>query len=141
MAHGLPREGYGVSSERFDRGRTFELSEAPVPNSWTNGDVGWTDLLAGRHNFPEHINVFVSRVLFRSFHVAAKIPQLRRSRILALCDNSVSHFNNSRGRSSKWNLNKQCRVRTALELAANIECMTAWVRSSRMPMDTLSRAK
>ena len=104
-----------------------------------DGSVHWTEVLAGRHRFDEHINSYEARVLLKTLNIAARIPALRRSRLVALEDNTVTHHIFSRGRSSKWALSQILRKRAGLELAGNLELMSAWVRSARMPMDSLSR--
>jgi len=63
----------------------------------------------------------------------------RRSRIIALEDDSVTHFNFRKGRSPKWGLNVILRRRAGFELAGDFELMSAWVQSKREPMDEFSR--
>ena len=100
MSKGLPKEECSSSSKLEGAGRSC-LSDLHVPSSWTNGDLKWHNLLAAAHVYREHINIYESRFLCRVAQVAAKIPHLRRSRILALEDNSVTHYNFIRGRSPK----------------------------------------
>ena len=139
ISKGLPREFTKEPSEGPCEGRSQSLSDAFLPDSWSNGEVQWFELLSGRHAFAEHINVLESRVLNRSLDVASRIPSLRRSRVLFLEDNSVTHFNVLKGRSPQWVLNLTCRQRAALQLVSDIEVVSAWIRSANMPMDSLSR--
>ena len=101
MGHGLPKELARESSGDLDTGRCARLSDLHVPDSWTNGQTTWCELLAGRFAHDEHINIYESRVLLRALQVISKIAPLRRSRVLSLEDNAVTHYIFRRGRSSR----------------------------------------
>ena len=115
------------------------LTDLDVPQNWTNGEVRWTELLSGRHSFVEHINIYESRVLCRVLQLLSRIPELRRSRVVALEDNACTHYNFRRGRSPKWVLNNICRKKAGLELVSDIELLSSWVNTKRQPMDECSR--
>ena len=107
--------------------------------SWTDGSVRWFDLLARAHSFKQSIHIYEGAVLLRSFELISKIPRFSRSLLLCLEDNQVVCGAFSRGRSSKPSLNKLCRRRAALEVAADVSLLTAWCSTGRMVMDRLSR--
>ena len=138
LGKGVPREDLGLFGCE-DKAAGYILNDNIIPQSWTDGTVPWFDLLARSHSYYEHINLYESRVLCRSFEIASKVHELRRSRILALEDNQVTSYVFSRGRSKVWSLNGVARRRVALELASDCEMLNTWVQTKRMPMDALSR--
>ena len=69
----------------------------------------------------------------------AHIPDFSRSYIVCLEDNQVVVGSFARGRSSKPSVNRLCRRKAALELAADVALIVVWCGTDRMVMDRLSR--
>ena len=128
LARGVPRFSENEGSKELRAATDFKsvFSDFSLPASWTDGSVKWHDLLARAHSFPCPIHIYEGQVLLRSLELACKRPEFRRGRLVVLEDNQVVCGSFSRGRSSRTNLNKLCRKKSALEVASGISLAVLW---------------
>ena len=140
IGRGVPRD-MDLSLSCISALQWVRTGDEQIPLSWTDGTLPWHDVLARAHSYHEHITVCEARVLLRSYEIAAKIPQFRRARMLALEDNQAVKGSWAKGRSAAWPLNQILRRRAAIEGGSSIELATAWVGTLRMPLDKLSRER
>ena len=75
------------------------LSDSHIPESWTDGTVSWHELLARAHSYPEAIHLSEGRTLLRNLEVFVRLPEARRSYVLALEDNAVVVGSFSKGQA------------------------------------------
>ena len=71
--------------------------------------------------------------------ILCRFSHTRHSRILDLCDSQSATGAFAKGRSSSFTLNRLMRKRAALEIAADVSVIVAWVCSADQPADKLSR--
>ena len=141
LGRGIPKEELLALRNAGVEGGCHQLSDLNIPSAWTDGSTRWYDLLARAHSYQESIHLYEARTLLRSIEIIAKCVHARRSHLVALEDNSTVVGAFARGRSPKWPLNNVCRRKCGLELASDIQTATAWLGTTRMPMDKLSRVR
>jgi hypothetical protein len=108
-----------------------------IPKHWLG--VQWYDVLACAYRRYAHIDELEMIGQLAFLELLAKMPDLRSTRVLCLCDNKVASAVFSRGRSKQFRLNKYCRRKCALEIGAQVALFNIHVESPHQPMDTLSR--
>ncbi len=99
----------------------------------------WVPLLAGRWEWAEHITLGEGRAVIKLLSMLAQDPRAHRHRVLSLQDNRPVAGSFAKGRASSEALNRLCRKRAAISIAAEIYMLLPWVQSGVMPADWLSR--
>ena len=108
-----------------------------IPAHWIKQQ--WFDVLACTFRKYAHIDELELHGQLAYLELLAKMPDLRGTLALCLCDNKVASGVLARGRSKEFRLNKYCRRKCALEIAAQVSLYGIHVESPYQPMDTLSR--
>ena len=108
-----------------------------IPADMLGGD--WTPLLWGRWRLQDHITLGEGRAVIRLLDLIASNRRCHRHKVLSLQDNRPISGSVAKGRSSAPTLNRLCRQKCAISLAAEIKLMLPWLQSAAMPADELSR--
>jgi len=121
------------------------LYRSAMPSSWLHAEADWRPVLARRWHWPEHI----SRGEMKAPLVALRvlIGAVIRLRLLPwkwvavnMVDNMGASSGWTRGRSSRWDLNRTLRQRAALAAAYGVDLAVGWMDTHGMPSDGGTRA-
>ena len=102
-------------------------------------DCQWSPLLWGRWQWEEHITLGEGRAVLKLLNALAGETRCHRHRVLSLQDNRPVAGAFGKGRSTAGSLNRLCRQKASLAVAAEISLLLPWVQSPKMPADALSR--
>ena len=83
--------------------------------------------------------MFEAKTVVMMMGILAKDVDCHRHKVLSLQDNRPVVGAFSKGRSTAGALNRACRQKAAVGLAAEIAVFLPWVESALMPADELSR--
>ena len=110
-----------------------------LSDSWRH--ITWHDVVAVTWKHVDHIHLGEARALNLWLEVLCRFSHTRHSRLLDLCDSQSATGAFAKGRSSSFTLNRLMRKRAALEIAADVSIIVAWVCSADQPADKLSRLR
>ena len=73
LSRSLPKDEQLVSSKYRVPGLGPQYSDTNIPDSWTNGETRWRDLMARAHLYPEAIHIYEAHILVRSYELMTKL--------------------------------------------------------------------
>lgn len=103
------------------------------------GDSRWSDIVASRWRFPDHINVLEIRAVSAAVRWALKFPNSLGHRLHILSDSQVAIGALRKGRSSSPVLLRRLRSVAAWLLASGVRLLLSWIPSECNPADEPSR--
>ena len=83
LSRSLPKDEQLVSSRYRVPGPGPQYSDTNIPDSWTNGETRWRDLIARAHSYPEAIHIYKAHVLVRTFKLMTKLTHTHTSLLSA----------------------------------------------------------
>ncbi len=103
------------------------------------GDARWSDIVASRWRFPDHINVLEIRAVSAAVRWALKFPNSFGHRLCILSDSQVAIGALRKGRSSSPVLLRRLRSVASWLLASGVRLLLSWIPSELNPADEPSR--
>ena len=117
------------------------ISGLPPASPWNEAwqKTRWYDTLAVDWKFKDHIHLGEARALNLWLEISSRLPLVRGTRIVNLCDSQSATHAFAKGRSHVFALNQLLRKRASLEIVANVSLLVGWVSTKVQPADRLSR--
>jgi hypothetical protein len=112
-----------------------------IPAEALSSDIEWTELLAGRWRFADHITLGEARAALVPLERLAWASHAHRTKVMNMEDNMVTAWAFAKGRSTSGGLNYVLRKRAALSAITDIRQHLPWVDTERQPADQLSRSR
>ena len=101
--------------------------------------VQWHDVMSATWHAEDHINEGELRATLLWAELLAREPHRRHTRIVDLSDSGVAVGALTKGRSSRFRINRLLRRRAVLEIAGGFVLLPRWVSTRIMLADRLSR--
>ena len=102
-------------------------------------DARWSDIVASRWRFPDHINVLEIRAVSAAVRWALKFPSSLGHRLRVFSDSQVAIGALRKGRSSSPVLLRRLRSVASWLLASGVRLLLSWIPSESNPADEPSR--
>ena len=99
----------------------------------------WVQIMAGRWRWLDHVNLGEGRTINLWLELLANVRECRGSGLLDASDSQVATGADTRGRSSRWPINRICQRRTALEAVSDLRRRDLWTSSLFQPGDAGTR--